>query len=69
VAARTSINLDSDVYKDGVKRAKALKYKSFSQYVQHLIAQDVEKRPAHVTVREEAGQYPKKEKPRGSSAA
>lgn len=66
--ARTTISLDDEVYKAGLKRAKALGYKKFSPYVEHLIKEDVEKRPAHVTVREEPpGQYQKKS--RGSSAA
>lgn len=61
--ARTTISLDDDIYKAGLKRAKALGYKKFSPFVEYLIRKDVEERPAHVTVREEPGQYPKKEKP------
>lgn len=69
--ARTTINFTDDQnYKDGLKRAKALKYRSFSAYCEHLIKKDLEERPAHVTVREEAGQYSAdKKKSRRSSAA
>lgn len=69
MVARSTISLDPEVMKKAIKRADALGYKSFSAYCEHLISDDLEKRPAHVTVREEAGQYQKKEKPRGSSAA
>jgi hypothetical protein len=68
--SRHTISIDGEVAKAGLKRAKAMGYKKFSPYVEHLIREDVEKRPAHVTVREEPENYlHSKKKPRGSSAA
>jgi predicted CopG family antitoxin len=69
--ARTTISIDDSVYKAGLKRAKALGYKKFSPYCEHLIRKDLAERPEHVTVlREEEPPWPSKtEKPRGSSAA
>ena len=52
-AARTTISLDSKLYEKAVKRAEALGYKSFSAYVEYLIAKDVTDRGSHVVVREE----------------
>lgn len=55
--ARTTISIDDQVYKAGLKRAKALGYKKFSPYIEHLIRQDLKDRPAHVTIREEPELY------------
>lgn len=55
--------MDDTIYAAAVKRAQGLKYKSFSQYVEHLVQKDVADRPPHVIVREEPGtKYPSKRK-------
>jgi hypothetical protein len=53
---------------EGVKRADALKYDSFSEYVEHLIRKDVEERPPHIVVREEGEGWPKTKPASGSDA-
>lgn len=57
--ARTTITLNIDIWKAGLKRAKALGYKSFSAYCEYLVDYDVRERPSHVTVRQEQGQQKK----------
>lgn len=52
--ARTTISLDGETFKKGVKRARTLKYKTFSAYVEHLVARDVQEQPIHVLTRQES---------------
>jgi hypothetical protein len=64
---RTTISIDEALYKAAEKRASALGYKAFSQYVAYLIEKDVRERGQHITVREESGQpWGKSQKKRSS---
>jgi hypothetical protein len=57
---RTTISIDAGLFMTAQHRAKALKYKSFSEYVAYLIENDLRERGQHVTIREEGGQSLKK---------
>ena len=57
--ARTTISLDKDMMKSAKERAKALKYRKFSQYVATLVENDLKERGKHVIVREESPEYGK----------
>jgi hypothetical protein len=50
---RTTISVDNTIYEAGQKRQAALRYKSFSAYVEYLLEKDTADRPKHITVREE----------------
>lgn len=52
--SRTTISIDPEIMKAGLARAKALRYKTFSAYVQHLIETDARERPEHVQIRRES---------------
>lgn len=63
--ARHTISLDEEVSKSGVARSKALRYDSFSEYVEYLIRKDTDDRPKHIVVREEPPDGPPGGKRRG----
>lgn len=56
---RTTITLEGHIFGAGERRRKALKYRSFSQYVEFLIDKDVRERPKHIQVREEPPEFSK----------
>jgi hypothetical protein len=55
--ARTTISLPKDILEGGRRRGKALRYKTFSDYVEFLIVRDTQERAKHVSVREEGISY------------
>lgn len=50
---RTSISLEARIMKEGQARAKRLRYRNFSVYIEFLIEQDLAKLEHHVVVRED----------------
>lgn len=54
--ARTSISLPAEVYARAQARMRALGYRSFSSYIEHLIRTDTIRGGAHL--REESANYP-----------
>ena len=57
IRCRTTISIDGGLLTTAKQRLKALKYKSFSEYVAYLIEKDLRERGQHVTIREEGGQW------------
>lgn len=55
--SRTTISIDAQLFREGQRRADALGYVSFSEYVAYLIGADLKERGKHITVREEGGAY------------
>lgn len=46
--ARKSVSMPGEMYQEALARAQRMGYGSFSEYVQHLIAEDLTKRPPHI---------------------
>ena len=65
IRSRTTISVDARLFTTAQHRAKALGYKSFSEYVAYLIEKDLRERGQHVTVREEGGQWGHKKRSSG----
>lgn len=54
---KTSISIKADILDHAYDRRHHLEYKNFSEYVEFLIAYDLERRGAHSIVRDETGTH------------
>lgn len=50
---KKTISMPKQMFADALKRSRILRYKSFSEYIQYLVEQDLRERPRHSTIREE----------------
>lgn len=61
---KPSVSMPEDLFSRASTKAKALGYASFSEYIQFLLREDLDKNSQHIVVRDERGiHYRRRDRP------